>query len=58
MFIVLGLSTAAPLIATLTNIAATNAHGRAHTVVNFECPFHNGLTMVTSTSIPITVIYE
>jgi hypothetical protein len=53
-----GLSTAAPLISILTNIAASTAHGRAHTQVDFDCPFHNGLTMVTSTSIPITIIYE
>lgn len=53
-----GLTANAPIIARLTNITATNAHGRAHTVVEFGCPFNNGLTITTSTAVPVTIIYE
>jgi hypothetical protein len=53
-----GLSASAPVIATLTNILQANQMYRAHTVVDFGCPFHNGLTMVTSTTAPVTLIYE
>lgn len=53
-----GLSAAAPIIAALTNVVQANNVIRCHTVVPFECPFHNGLTMVTSSTVPITVIYE
>ena len=53
-----GLSVAAPRIATLTNVLQANNLYRAHTVVDFGCPFHNGLTMVTSTTAPVTLIYE
>jgi hypothetical protein len=45
-------------IATLTNLAATSTHGRAHTVIPFNIPFNIGLTMVTSTVVPVTIIYE
>jgi len=53
-----GMSTAAPLIATLTNIASGNQHGKVPTSIEFNCPFNNGLIMVTSTTEPVTVIYE
>jgi hypothetical protein len=53
-----GLSTSAPIIATLTNVASGSQHGKVPTSIEFNCPFHNGLTMVTSTTEPITIIYE
>ena len=53
-----GLSVNAPLIATLTNITSGNQHSKVPTAIEFNCPFHNGLTMVTSTTEPVTVIYE
>lgn len=53
-----GLSASAPRIATLTNVTQGNHLYRAHTVVDFGCPFFNGLTMVTSTTAAVTMIYE
>ena len=53
-----GLTVSAPLIATLTNVKIDGNHTVNHTVVDFTIPFHNGLTMVTSSSVPITIIYE
>ena len=53
-----GMSVAAPIIATLTNVASGNQHSKLPASVEFDCPFHNGLTMVTSTTAPVTVIYE
>lgn len=53
-----GLSVQAPIIAALTNVAEAQNDVRCHTEVVFDCPFHNGLTMVTSTTAPVTCIYE
>jgi hypothetical protein len=53
-----GLSVSAPIIATLTNLAAAIATTHFHSSVEFNCPFFNGLTVVTSQTSPITVIYE
>ena len=53
-----GLSVSAPLIATLTNVKIDGTHTVNHTVVDFNCPFYNGLTVTTSSSVPVTIIYE
>ena len=56
-----GLSAAAPIIATLTNFTSAGGgtpHSHFHSAVEFGCPFQNGLTVVTSQTTPITVIYE
>lgn len=53
-----GMSVSAPIIATLTNLAADPSTTHFHSSVEFNCPFFNGLTVVTSQTTPITVIYE
>ena len=53
-----GITTSAPIIALLTNILSGNQHNKGPYHIEFGCPFFNGLTMVTSTAEPVTLIYE
>ena len=53
-----GMSTAAPIIHTLTNVASGNQHSKMPASTEFGCPFYNGLTVTTSTTAPINIIYE
>ena len=50
--------TATNTIATLTNTApGGTAHNMPH-AVDFDCPLHTGLCVSTSTTAPITLVYE
>ena len=51
-------SAAGTLIGTLRIPAVGNQHSAFPTTVHYDCPFFNGLTIVTSAATDITVIYE
>jgi hypothetical protein len=48
----------ANIIATLTWEAGGSQNAMQPNTIPFDAPFHNGLTVVTSTANPVTVIFE